>query len=104
MGMKLTSGFKAVAAVGALSMVLLTNSFAKAADPFVGDWALTIPGGAAGWLGVEEAGGKPTAQIMWGVGSVLPVDEVEKQNDVLVLTRVAPRSSRPSPPRSKAMR
>ena len=28
-----------------------------AEHPYVGRWALTIPGGGAGWLGVEQQGG-----------------------------------------------
>src|SRR5438045_9310158 len=40
-------------------------------NPFIGSWALTVPGGYAGWLGVEERDGKPCASIMWIGGSVL---------------------------------
>jgi hypothetical protein len=56
-------------------------------NPFQGDWALTIPDGSPGWLGVEESGGKLSAQIMWGSGSVLPVDDVNIDGPTLVLTR-----------------
>ena len=28
-----------------------------AENPFLGGWALALPGGAPGWLGVEEAAG-----------------------------------------------
>ena len=58
------------------------------AEPFVGRWALTIPGGGAGWLGVEEAGGKLTASILWGGGSVVPVQNAEAKDGALVLTRL----------------
>jgi hypothetical protein len=47
---------------------------ASAADPYIGRWALTIPGGGAGWLGVEQKDGYLDASILWGGGSVLPVD------------------------------
>jgi len=60
---------------------------AESANPFIGHWALTIPGGAAGWLGVTEDHGKLSASILWGGGSVLPVDEVRVSEDTLVLTR-----------------
>jgi hypothetical protein len=56
------------------------------ASPFVGDWALTIPGGGAGWLGVSDTP-TPSAQIMWGAGSVLPVKSVKVEGNTLVLTR-----------------
>ncbi len=44
-----------------LSILALTAALtpAIAADnPFIGRWALALPGGGAGWLGVEEKGGK----------------------------------------------
>ncbi len=61
---------------------------ARAADnPFLGEWALTIPGGGAGWLGVREAGGKLEASLLWGGGSVLPLESAKLENGRLVLTR-----------------
>ena len=76
--------------LAALLVLLLLScaSAARAADSFVGDWALTIPGGGAGWLGVDQSGDKLSAHIMWGAGSVLPVNEVKVEGDQLVLTRV----------------
>jgi hypothetical protein len=53
----------------------------------VGDWALTIPGGAAGWLGVEESNGQLTANLLWGGGSVLPLASAKVEDGKLVLTR-----------------
>jgi hypothetical protein len=70
-----------------LVLFLVFPVLAHAANPFVGDWALTIPGGGAGWLGVEEENGKLSARIMWGAGSVLPVDSVRVEGNTLVLTR-----------------
>jgi len=61
---------------------------AVSAQPYVGRWALTIPGGGAGWLGVEESGGKLTASILWGGGSVVPVQNAEAKDGALVLTRL----------------
>ena len=51
-------------------------SAAEVGGPFVGRWALTIPGGGAGWLGVEPKDGYWDASILWGGGSVVPVDSV----------------------------
>src|SRR6185312_10948633 len=67
--------------------VLVMSAVIRAANPFVGDWALTIPGGGAGWLGVDDQNGNLSANIMWGAGSVLPVDSVKLDGDTLVLTR-----------------
>jgi hypothetical protein len=64
---------------------------ALAADdalPYLGRWALTIPGGGAGWLGVEAKDGALKGSILWGGGSVLPVNAVQVEGDHLVVTRL----------------
>ena len=62
---------------------------ALAADsPFIGRWALTIPGGGAGWLEVTKQNGYYDASILWGGGSVVPVSSVFVQGDTLVVARV----------------
>ena len=59
------------------SMIVLALSIgyvsvaAESANPYLGHWALTIPGGGAGWLGVEEVNGQLKASILWGGGSVV---------------------------------
>jgi hypothetical protein len=72
----------------AAALLILALSFpaiARAANPFVGAWELTIPGGAAGWLGVTDDEGKVSAELLWSGGSVLPVQEVKLDGDTLVL-------------------
>jgi len=59
-----------------------------AENPFVGNWALTIPGGQAGWLGIAEKDGKLEGSILWGGGSVVPVNSVSVDGDVLKVTRI----------------
>ena len=54
----------------------VTTLAASDADPFLGRWALTIPGGGAGWLGVTKENGYYDASILWGGGSVVPVSSV----------------------------
>jgi hypothetical protein len=54
----------------------VTALTASDADPFLGRWALTIPGGGAGWLGVTQENGYYDASILWGGGSVVPVSSV----------------------------
>jgi hypothetical protein len=71
-----------------IAMLSLASSAFAAANPFVGYWALTIPGGGAGWLGVEEKDGKLAANVLWGGGSVLPVTSATVEGDALILTRV----------------
>jgi hypothetical protein len=58
-----------------------------AKNPFLGEWALTIPGGAAGWLGVQEQNGQLKASMLWGWGSVEPVAFVAVEDGKLTLTR-----------------
>lgn len=68
--------------------VLAITSAALAGDnPFLGEWALTIPGGAAGWLGVHEHDGHMEAGMLWGWGSVEPVASVKLDDGKLVVTR-----------------
>jgi hypothetical protein len=70
------------------SGILISAALGAApSNPFVGHWALTIPGGGAGWLGVTQSGDQISANILWGGGSVLPVTNAELAGDTLVLTR-----------------
>jgi len=72
------------------SILLLSAALgaAVAADnPFLGGWALTLPGGAPGWLGVEEAGGGLQAGMLWGWGSVEPTASAKVEDGKLVVTR-----------------
>jgi len=56
-------------------------------NPFLGSWDLTIPGGGAGWLGVEETDGQLKASLLWGGGSVVPLESANLEDGRLVLTR-----------------
>ena len=60
----------------------------ESTSPYIGRWALTIPGGGAGWLGVERENGQWKASILWGGGSVVPVNEVYVDGDDLLLVRI----------------
>ncbi|HEY5914191.1 MAG TPA: DUF1080 domain-containing protein [Verrucomicrobiae bacterium] len=70
-----------------LSLFTATIAATAADNPFVGDWALTIPGGAAGWLGVDQDGDQLKASMLWGWGSVFSLDSAKMESDSLVLTR-----------------
>jgi len=73
-----------------LALTLLCSTVSAFADnPFIGRWALTIPGGGAGWLGIEDKGGTLSGSILWGGGSVLPVQEVAVEGDKLIVTRLS---------------
>ncbi len=72
------------------SFALLAATVAGAAsadNPFLGGWDLTIPGGGAGWLGVREDAGALKASLLWGGGSVMPLDSAKVEDGKLVLTR-----------------
>jgi len=67
---------------------LFAADVSDAAKPFVGRWALTLPGGGAGWLGVEpQADGTLKGAVLWGGGSVVPVNETKVENGALVVVR-----------------
>src|SRR5579871_1047378 len=64
-------------------------------NPFVGGWALTLPGDqkfagvVTGWLGVETDGKGIDAQMLdWDSGSVLKLDAAHLDGQKLVLTRL----------------
>jgi len=71
-----------------IGVLALTSAFA-ADNPFVGNWALTIPGGGAGWLGITDNNGKLEGGILWGGGSVVPVTSVQVDGNAMILTRVS---------------
>ena len=71
----------------ALSIGCVSVSAAESADPYIGNWALTIPGGGAGWLGVVQEDGQLKSSILWGGGSVVPVDRTKMDGDTLRLER-----------------
>jgi hypothetical protein len=62
--------------------------FSHASNPYAGYWALTIPGGGPGWLGITEEKGKLDAGILWGGGSVKAVNSIAVEGDQLIITRV----------------
>lgn len=59
----------------------------SAQNPFLGYWELTIPGGGAGWLGVEESGSELRASLLWGGGSVMPLASAKVEEGKLILRR-----------------
>lgn len=80
--------FHNIRAIVCLSILTAAVGTTAAADnPFLGGWELTIPGGAAGWLGVEEVGGQLHASLLWGGGSVVPLDSAKLEAGKLVVTR-----------------
>jgi len=70
------------------SAVFSLGAVLNAADnPFIGRWALTIPSGGAGWLGVEAKDGALSSSILWGGGSVVPTASTKVEGDTLIVTR-----------------
>jgi len=71
-----------------IAAVFSLGSLLNAADnPFIGRWALTIPGGGAGWLGVESKDGALSSSVLWGGGSVVPTTSTKVEGDTLIVTR-----------------
>jgi hypothetical protein len=69
------------------AVALVTTPSVAAENPFLGRWALTIPGGGAGWLDVTEEGAQLKSSILWGGGSVVPVTSAKLEGDTLIVTR-----------------
>ena len=78
-----------------LALLAVTARAVEPANPFIGSFALTIPGGGAGWLGVVEKDRKLSGSLLWGGGSVLPVDSVEVKGDTLIVTRLHKDAKKP---------
>jgi hypothetical protein len=57
-------------------------------NPFIGSWALTLPKGEPGWLGVSNVNGTLRASLLWVSGSVEPLQSAHVSGDKLELTRV----------------
>lgn len=71
-----------------IAAVFSLGSLLNAADnPFIGRWALIIPGGGAGWLGVESKDGALSSSVLWGGGSVVPTTSTKVEGDTLIVTR-----------------
>lgn len=58
------------------------------ADRFIGHWALTVPGGGPGWLGISQEQGYLDGSILWIAGSVVPLSSVYVEGSTLYVTRV----------------
>ena len=75
------------ALVALAGLLILTDGRASAADnPFLGNWALTLPGGYVGWLGIAQEKNYLDGDMLWRWGSVTPLDSVFLNDKALVFT------------------
>jgi len=59
-----------------------------AAKPYVARWAVNLPGGGAGWLGVQQKpDGALSGSFLWGGGSPFGFESTVVKDGALVLTR-----------------
>ena len=70
----------------ALCSISMSGCTQTGDNPFLGRWALFLPGGA-GWLEIRQEQGYLDGDILWYGGSVLPVSGVLMKGDTLVVTR-----------------
>ncbi len=83
---QLTGGLLAVSLLCACAPL---TSLAAAAKPYIGNWALILPGGGPGWLGVERVqDGSLRSSMLWGGGSPYAMNESKTRDGILVMTRV----------------
>ena len=60
-----------------LAALLGTTGWMHASEnPFLGNWALTLPNGEAGWLAIVETNGPLKGQLLWGTGSIEQVSRL----------------------------
>ncbi len=80
---------KLISAFVILSLACVSVYAADIPNPYIERWALTIPGGGAGWLGIAEEDGHLVADLLWGGGSVIRVDkDVDKDGDTFKIERI----------------
>jgi len=79
---------KRIACLCFLTAAVSGVAFAAEVDPFLGRWALDLQGGGAGWLEVVQGDGYLDASVLWGGGSVLPVDFVTVDDGTLYVSRL----------------
>jgi len=77
--------------LGILVVSLMIGSpFLKASDdpgPFLGSWALILPNNVPGWIEVRQEDGYLVCDMLWGSGSVFPLDNIYIDGENLILTR-----------------
>ncbi|MFA7173482.1 MAG: DUF1080 domain-containing protein [Kiritimatiellia bacterium] len=90
--MKNQSIFKHVGGLLAISLLCFSVPMISQADeasPFIARWALVLPGGGAGWLGVDrQPDGSLKSSMLWGGGSPFNLTETKIRQNTLVLTRL----------------
>jgi hypothetical protein len=67
-------------------LTLGSMASAQSNEAFVGRWSLTLPGNGVGWLGFEAEGGKLEGSMLWGGGTVKPLDRVSIKGDRVEFT------------------
>jgi len=75
--------------IGALALDAAMCSVALGADgnPFLGRWALVLPGNGAGWLEITDQGGYLDGSLLWYGGSVNLLDSIYLDGNTLYATQ-----------------
>jgi len=73
----------------------------EAPNPFLGRWALTPPGGGAGWLGIQKDSKEYKSQILWRGGSVVSTYSTKIEGNTITIIRrhESKRKNAPGKPR-----
>ncbi|MDA3923130.1 MAG: DUF1080 domain-containing protein [Kiritimatiellae bacterium] len=89
--MKTKTFFKHAGGLLTVSLLCVSaplTSMADEATQFLTNWALNLPGGGAGWLGVErQTDGSLKSSMLWGGGSPFTLNETKLRQNTLVMTR-----------------
>jgi hypothetical protein len=81
------------------ALMVCGAGFAVQDSPYAGRWALTIPGGRAGWLGVDQDGEAVKASVLWGGGSVVPAKSavIDDKGELVVMREIKRTVNDPKP-------
>lgn len=72
----------------AMSTLVQFTKASNNIESFLGRWSLTLPNNVPGWIEIRQESGYLDGDILWGWGSVVPLENVYLDKDKLVLTRI----------------
>ena len=70
-----------------LGGLVCSSAFGAEGNPFLGRWALVLPGNGPGWLEIAGPNGYLDGSLLWYGGSVNPLDSVYLDGNTLYATQ-----------------
>lgn len=76
-----------MAGAAVLGGLVCSSAFGAEGNPFLGRWALVLPGNGPGWLEIAGPNGYLDGSLLWYGGSVNPLDSVYLDGNTLYATQ-----------------